>query len=60
MEKHREDLTVIPSTGSEISSLITTEGGRKWDAESFTVLKVVDSTLRNGRDRRTSYQLQSL
>ena len=54
------NLTVTPSTGSEISKLVATERGLRWDAESFTVLKVFDATLQNGRGRQTSYQLQPI
>jgi primary-amine oxidase len=60
VETHREDLTVTPSTGNDISRPVAMESGHTWEARSFTVLKVVDSTLRNARNRQTAYHLQPL
>jgi primary-amine oxidase len=60
VESHKENLTVTPSTGTEISEPVATERGLKWNAEGFTVLKVVDATLRNANNRQTSYQLQPI
>jgi primary-amine oxidase len=60
LRRHVENLDVSPSTGADTEARITVEGGRKWSPTGFTTLEVRDARLRNGRGRRTAYELLPL
>ena len=57
LSSHLENLEVVPSTATDESTLISEEGGFVWNPENFNTLQIEDSTLKNGRGRRTYYEL---
>jgi primary-amine oxidase len=58
LTRHLEDLTASPnSTAEDRRELISVEGGRTWIPGEFNTLEIFDRTLRNGNQRRTSYEL---
>jgi len=61
LTSHLENLTPPPpapgSTATDNMDLISTEGSRVWRPENFNTLQIFDETLKNGNDRRTSYEL---
>jgi len=54
---HLEDLSVPKSSAMDKKALISVEGSRVWNPQHFNTLLVEDSTLKNGNNRPTSYEL---
>jgi Cu2+-containing amine oxidase len=57
LTRHLEDLTGSRSTAMDTKALISVEGSRDWNPQQFNTLVTEDSTLKNGNNRATSYEL---